>query len=232
MQIVSLISDLMFTDAQLQASMAANTAPELRAELLRRSAILLQQVERYEPEGLPEIREKIAFFMRRATMLGRTGAGRHDMQIAAGLMDHLQTAATGRSPRQGRMPEGALADGGRLSVYVTQASERLFAIGTDHRYLAASRSEARFHERSQVQMIGRHLRDVLGPEEYERRALPHLQACLSGVPQEYRFAVERPDEGRRTIRCLMKPVTCNAGLRFCALVYKTDVTDEGRAQTF
>ena len=216
---------MMLVEAQLRVLMRVSGSARDRAELLKSAANLMARIERHCPESVTEMHEMIAFFTRRATQFGNHDTAQRDMQIALGLMDRYKTEWLPDKAvrRNSHIPSSG---GGRLASYVSQSSERLVAIAPDYRYLATSEANAAFNNTTQVGLLGRHLHDVVGPARFYQRAKTRLDACFSGHPQEYHYALNVKDIGERIIRCQMKPLGGGPPEgRYCSLMYMQDVTD-------
>ena len=230
MKIVRMIADLMLIESQLRVAMRINTTSEARVSLLRISAELMDRIERHHPESVAELHEMIAFFTRRATILGSPDNEGRDMELAVQLMDKYKSDWL---PDQSQpVDDDTLAyqmddpRDDRLATYVSRSQERLVAIAPDYRYLATSRSNAEFNGTTQVGLLGQHLLDVVGPARFYERGKPKLDACFGGEIQEYHYALNVPDKGDRIIRCQMKPVGGGPSeVRYCSLMYMRDVTD-------
>ena len=112
-----------------------------------------------------------------------------------------------------------------IIAHVSRSSEDVALIGTDYRIIA--RSAVTSVRRDQIQparLVGTHLADFIGWENFEYRARARLDACFLGMVQEYYFQGGRPVRNR-IVRCQMRPVRVDER-RPAALVYIHDVTDD------
>lgn len=219
-----LISEFDACERALARSVRDASESRTSAALLKRSADLLDRIERHVPQTPAERRDKAFFFLRRGMSgAGITAHGR-DIDIALALSALPSDVADAPDPSDPGQAAGAAPGSGEgLINYVSASPERVSLIDSDYRYVATSAANARYHGTRPVRMIGLHLSDVIGQDRFERRARPRMDACLAGEAQEY-YHRSGTDANPRIQRCQMKPVDM-PGLGPMALVYMRDVTE-------
>lgn len=80
---------------------------------------------------------------------------------------------------------------GALDVgQLDRLAERVSVVTTDYRYLYANVADAAHLGRKPHELMGRHLRDVVGPERFDARIKTNLDRCFSGEIVEHTNARE------------------------------------------
>jgi len=101
----------------------------------------------------------------------------------------------------------------------------LSIIGRDHVYRKVSRSYERFFARSADAIIGSHVAEVLGQEQYAGVARQYLDRCLQGETVNYEGWFQFPGLGRRYMNVTYSPLRDRSGDVRWVLNVSRDVTD-------
>ena len=227
MTLEALISEYALAEAALRKSLEDQTAPRKRVNLLRLAADRLQVIEDYEPTSRQEARDKVYFFMMRAVTRPGISVDGRDINLVLTLTGHPDLGyrtVFSDDARDSREPAPSEGMGRDLIRFVTAARERVSLFDEDLHYIATSRPNAAIYGTRPVRMIGLHISDMIGYDEFARSAQRHFDAARLGEPQEYYY--DRPSEkGTRRWRCGIKPIDI-AGKRKVFLVFHRDVTRE------
>ena len=215
-----LISEYQMLETALVKSMAHDASARQRAHLIRQLSNKLDELERYAPSSEHEVRDQIYFFMRRAAATPDASTDERYVSLAL-MLARRAPRLSGEDPA-GQPTPRRTAD---IIAHVSRSSEDVALIGTDYRIIA--RSAVTSVRRDQIhpdRLVGTHLADFIGQDNFEYRARPRLDACFLGMVQEYYFQGGRPIRNR-IVRCQMRPVRVDER-RPAALVYIHDVTDD------
>ncbi|MDZ7829194.1 MAG: EAL domain-containing protein [Halofilum sp. (in: g-proteobacteria)] len=112
-----------------------------------------------------------------------------------------------------------------------EASQDLCATcDRDCRYVLANRAYAEAYGMEPGEIVGRHLREVVGEEHYEAVVRPEVEHCLAGEPR--RYETERRLDSRGTRRLLVRydPIRDEHGAVTHVGAVMTDVTDIREAE--
>ncbi len=113
---------------------------------------------------------------------------------------------------------------------ITDATPALIAyLDTDCRYRFANLQCARWFDRPQEQIIGLHMREVLGEEAFARLH-PHVARALSGEDVEFESEVPYRDAGTRFVTASYHPDRAGDGSVRGIYVLVIDITDRKRAE--
>lgn len=115
----------------------------------------------------------------------------------------------------------------RLTMYeeiVRQTSDRVSVIGLDYRYKLTNMANARFYKRKVSEIVGCHVRDLIGAERFEGRAKANLDACFSGQSLEYEHSLALADDKVTYLHVRMEPYRERDGTISGAVVVLRDVT--------
>ncbi len=216
----TLLEDYRCVECDLVRAMTRRASDRTRAELLRRSAALLDAIERFEARSRQDLRDQAFFFLQRAVSAGggRDGA---DLEIALSLSARAIEAERTLPGLPLSAPSAPPPD---LAAYVRASKDRVSLVGFDHRYLATSAPNAQFYRRSVERVEGCAVGDLIGRARFDSRARPNIDTCLAGRPREYYHGLGTGARAR-IMRCQMKPVRL-ADDRPAALIYMRDVTDD------
>ena len=113
---------------------------------------------------------------------------------------------------------------------ITDATPALIAyLDTDCRYRFANLQHALWFGRPQEQLIGLHMREVLGDEAFARQQ-PHVERALSG--EEVHFETEMPcrDAGVRFVKVAFHPDRSGDGAVHGIYVLVIDISDRKRVE--
>jgi PAS domain S-box-containing protein len=113
---------------------------------------------------------------------------------------------------------------------ITDATPGLIAyLDTDCRYRFANLQYAVWFNRPQEEIVGLHMRDVLGEEAYERLR-PKVERALAGENVEFEAAVPYRDAGLRIVQASYRPDHGADGAVRGIFVLVIDVSDRRRAE--
>lgn len=73
-------------------------------------------------------------------------------------------------------------------------AERVAVVTTDYRYLYANATDAARLKRKPHELVGRHVRDIVGAEHFNNTIKDNLDRCFAGETVEYTTARERDGE--------------------------------------
>ncbi|AJD41589.1 PAS domain-containing protein [Rhizobium gallicum bv. gallicum R602sp] len=93
--------------------------------------------------------------------------------------------------------------------------DRVAVLTRDYRYLYSNPVNCAYLGRSPIDMIGRHVMEFIGEEQFVAQARAKFDACFAGQHVEYNY--EQRGESRRT-RCRMSPLRDLCGQVLGALV--------------
>jgi len=233
MSVVGLLAQLKVIRARLSALRAEPTARTADLSLLRRQAARLES--RFlgaAPSSANEVAAQLAGLL----LLIREEADRYapastltDKIDAASRAANGLLAGTRPEPRPTPRPGSEAVFGGSLAEYVTFAQARVALVSTDHRVLAISDPGARLFSRSQVEVMGLHVSELIGRPRYAQRLQPRLAACLDGMGQHF-HEVELRDGKAGLVRTDMSPVSGTDG-RISAILVHQHVTAAAAAST-
>ncbi|SEN88629.1 hypothetical protein [Palleronia pelagia] len=227
---------LKLAEAQLSAALRDSTSARTHARLLRRVAELTDAAERHEPESTAELRDMVAFFVRRSSRQYQDVSDSRDLDIALRLSNRLSAldlpqragpAAQGR--RRPAKLDSSVADPDELAAFLAASTDRMVAIGPSKRYLAVSPANAQFHGSTPARMLDLHITEIIGLSRYETRAAHALRRSFAGEPQVYVYPLPVPGNGPRLIRCEMDPIRDRMDQAYCTLMRMTDITDDAAA---
>ena len=169
-----LISEYRALETALVKSMSLDTSARKCARLLRQLTEKLEELERYAPVSEGEVRDQIYFLMRRAVATSNTSTDEHYVKLAL-MLARRAPRLSGEAPAE-QPAQRSTAD---IIAHVSRSSEDVALIGTDYRIIA--RSAVTSVRRDQIQparLVGTHLADFIGWENFEYRARAQARCLL------------------------------------------------------
>lgn len=115
----------------------------------------------------------------------------------------------------------------RVSMHeevVRQSSEAMAVVSTDFRILMSNRANAETWGLTAQEIIGRHVRDVIGEENFRNRAEPNLSRVFAGERVEYDFRLEAEDGSVAFYELTCVPFRGEDGVITGAAITRRDVT--------
>jgi diguanylate cyclase (GGDEF)-like protein/PAS domain S-box-containing protein len=115
----------------------------------------------------------------------------------------------------------------RLSLHeeiVRQIADRIALVGRDFIYRFANAANAAFYGMTPNEMIGVHVRDLIGAERFEGRARARFERCFAGESVEYEYALSQTSGVDTYVRIRMDPYRDRTGQVTGALLVLRDVT--------
>lgn len=101
--------------------------------------------------------------------------------------------------------EESLREGERWLRIITDAAPLLISfVDTEERYQYVNRKYEELFHRPRASFIGRHVKDVLGSENYHRIS-EHIQKALAGEPQHFQIRTRMPDGKLRYLDAVYAP---------------------------
>ncbi|APO67978.1 PAS domain-containing protein [Rhizobium gallicum] len=101
------------------------------------------------------------------------------------------------------------------SAILETLPDRVAVLTRDYRYLYSNPVNCAYLGRRPIDMIGRHVMEFIGEEQFVAQAKANFDACFAGQHVEYNY--EQRGESRRT-RCRMSPLRDLSGQVLGALV--------------
>jgi len=230
MRLSRLIADFNLIEARLTNALKREVPVQTLVTLTRRSASLMDSLERHDPDCRDELRIKIEFFLIRA----RRSRNRRELAIALDLINRHHDGLKTRPPCQSRsalpcevldrlVARGAEADA--LAAQIAPLAQRASLVDRDFRHICTSRGNIEFHGASSGRFSGLHMADLIGTQRYCDRGHGNLTAALSGRRRAYYYSLDVPTLGMRVMQCAMRPWSVPSGEVAGVLVRVDDVTD-------
>jgi PAS domain S-box-containing protein len=107
--------------------------------------------------------------------------------------------------------------------------EMIGVIDRDYRYVIANQAYLDYQDRSQEQVVGHLVPELLGQEVFERIIKSKMDECFRGKVVKYELAVAYPNRGLRDLIATYVPIEGSAGVDRIAVVLQ-DITDRKRAE--
>ena len=124
-----------------------------------------------------------------------------------------------------------LLDEVRQFLTLLENTEDLCAIvDADYRYLWVNRSYLDHYRRGYMEVVGRHLREILGDAFFTELVEPYLVRAFAGEAQRFEAEREYPGRGRRNLLVRYQPILSPDGAAPRVAVLITDITDVKRAE--
>ena len=116
----------------------------------------------------------------------------------------------------------------QLDVYhsaVVSSSEMISVINKQHRYTMANEVYTQFYQPSQQNLIGCHIRDIVGKEEYNSQIKERLNRSLDGEEQSFELALHIPDKNLRHLWVNYSPIRNSSHDVTDVVIVMRDITD-------
>ncbi len=116
----------------------------------------------------------------------------------------------------------------QLHVYhsaVVSSSEMISVINKQHRYTMANEVYTQFYQPSQQNLIGHHIQDIVGIEEYNSQIKERLNRSLEGEAQNFELAMYVPDNGLRHLWVSYSPIRNSSHDVTDVVIVMRDITD-------
>jgi PAS domain S-box-containing protein len=106
--------------------------------------------------------------------------------------------------------------------------EMIVVVDRDYRYLMANRAYLKFRAAPREQFIGRHAREVVSPEVFEKVVKPKLDECFQNHVVKFEMTYSYPHLGERNLFISYFPIVGPTGVERVASVLQ-DITERKRA---
>lgn len=100
--------------------------------------------------------------------------------------------------------------------------ERVAVITRDYRYLYSNAANNDYLQVNSIDLLGRHLGEVIGYDRFEQRAKQKLDACFAGEAVDYVYHSYLPNDLGKSVRCRMTPLRAGKGEIIGALLMLQD----------
>ncbi len=119
---------------------------------------------------------------------------------------------------------GVFSNGNVLSdILLDRHPDRVAVFTRDYRYMYSNAANNAWLKVKPLELLGRHLVDVIGAEWFEQRVKQKLDACFSGDAVDYVCRSYFVDESDRIMRCHMTPLRTAKDEIVAALIVFRDV---------
>ncbi len=112
---------------------------------------------------------------------------------------------------------------------IEAAQDRVAVIDRDYRYRLANASFLEQRDMSREQVIGEHVRDVLG-EDVFKNVKPFIDRCFQGEFINYEMKMEYPDKGERYVHVYYYPVEDDKAEVYRVVAVSSDITERKLAE--
>ena len=119
----------------------------------------------------------------------------------------------------------------RLSLHeeiVRQTADRIALVGRDFVYRFANAANAAFYGLVPSEMVGVHVRDLIGAERFDNRARARFERCFAGESVEYEYEAKQASGTAVHVRIRMDPYRDRSGEVTGALLVLRDVSAQTR----
>lgn len=112
------------------------------------------------------------------------------------------------------------------AVILESMPDRVAVLTRDYRYLYSNPVNCAYLNRKPMELIGRHLSEFIGEEQFDTCARHRLDACFAGDHVDY--TCERPadEAGSQYVRCRMSPLRDAGGQVMGALIVIQDLDQQ------
>jgi PAS domain S-box-containing protein len=150
----------------------------------------------------------------------------------SGELERLRAELTELRARLARLDEST-GTRGRVSLedafniyaqIVSGTSDLMCLVDSRGRYLAANEAYVEAHARSQDEVLGHTMAEVLGDEYFARQVGPHFERCLAGEEAHYENWFDYPRLGRRHVDVKYVPYVRDDGRVVGIIVSIRDTT--------
>ena len=101
--------------------------------------------------------------------------------------------------------------------------DRVAVLTRDYRYLYSNPANSAHLNRKPMELIGRHVSEFIGEEQFAQCAKHKLDACFAGEQIDYVYKRSTDDAGSRQVRCRMSPLHDASGTVIGALLVMEDI---------
>jgi PAS domain S-box-containing protein len=115
-----------------------------------------------------------------------------------------------------------------FEAVVENLEEMIVVVDRDYRYLMANRAYLKFRAAPREQFIGRHAREVMSPEVFEKVLKPKLDECFQNHVVKFDLTYSYPHLGDRNLFISFFPIVGPTGVERVASVLQ-DITERKRA---
>lgn len=91
-------------------------------------------------------------------------------------------------------------------VVLDSLPDRVAVLTCDYRYVYSNAANSAYLDVKPIDLIGRHIEDVIGRPRFEQRAKGKLDACFSGEVIDYVYRSYFEGDAGRMVRCRMSPL--------------------------
>lgn len=109
------------------------------------------------------------------------------------------------------------------AVILESLPDRVAVLTRDYRYLYSNPANSAHLNRKPMELIGRHVSEFIGEEQFAQCAKHKLDACFAGEQIEYIYERPTEDAGSRQVRCRMSPLHDAGGTVIGALLVMEDI---------
>lgn len=130
--------------------------------------------------------------------------------------DVLMTFSTNREERNDvfGFDEGAVLN----DVILNSLPDRVAVITRDYRYLYSNAANSEFLGSKPIELVGRHISEFIGSEDFEDGVKTKLDACFAGEKIECLYASYRQVDPGKVFHCSMTPLRAKADVIGALLV--------------
>jgi PAS domain-containing protein len=107
-------------------------------------------------------------------------------------------------------------------IVLDSLPERVAVITRDYRYLYSNAANNDYLQVNSIDLLGRHIGDIIGHDRFEQRAKHKLDACFAGEMVDYIYHSYFADDLGRSMRCRMTPLRAGRGEIIGALLMLQD----------
>lgn len=101
--------------------------------------------------------------------------------------------------------------------------DRVAVVTTDYRYLYSNPLHSRFYGRQPLDIIGRHVAELVGADFFEEVARDRLDRCFLGATLDFDGMLQSMRGGGGRVRCRMSPLAAPHGRIIGALIVMQDM---------
>lgn len=114
---------------------------------------------------------------------------------------------------------------------LVQGSDDLIAVGNnEYIYTLVNPKYAAFYGKPPEEIVGAHIRDIIGKDVFEERVKARLDKCLKGDTQTYEIIRNSPEFGERILWARYYPVPADREGEYYVAAVITDITERKKAE--
>lgn len=103
-------------------------------------------------------------------------------------------------------------------VILNSLPDRVAVVTRDYRYLYSNAANSEFLKSKPIELVGRHISEFVGSEQFEDSVKKKLDACFAGEKVECLYPSHRPVEADKVFHCSMTPLRAKAEIIGALLV--------------